>query len=192
MKKQGSMILSSLVLAAAVVFAVTALATVAEAQSFDCTKATARVEKMICEDDVLARLDTEMNDIYKQAMAKVSVRMKTTLRNEQRSWIRSRNACPDRDCVMEYYNKRIDRLKMAIAESAPSGPITFRCSGNMEFVATFSGPEKATIEIGDTVLRMNRVQSGSGAKYVGGGSTFWTKGSEATLEFRGKVYSCGR
>ena len=37
------------------------------APSFDCAKATTEVEKLICSDDELAKLDVEMNKWYKKA-----------------------------------------------------------------------------------------------------------------------------
>lgn len=36
--------------------------------SFDCAKATTEVEKLICSDDELAKLDVEMNKWYKKAL----------------------------------------------------------------------------------------------------------------------------
>ncbi|MGE0104750.1 MAG: MliC family protein [Blastocatellales bacterium] len=196
LNKQRSVNLTSFVLAAAAIFFSAFFAIETRAQSFDCGRATTKVEKIICEDDVLARLDTEMNSLYQQALAKANARMKTTIRNEQRNWIRGRNACGSdgdaRPCINEFYTNRIDYLKRLIAESAPGGPVTFRCSENAEVVATFTGSNAVRIEIGDTVINMKRSPSGSGAKYVSGSNVFWTKGNEATLELKGKVYNCSR
>lgn len=72
-------------------------------------------------------------------------------------------------------------------------PVFYDCPDRLEIVATMkSGGDWVTVEIGDTVLRLNRVQSGSGVKFADNGekNVFWVKGKEALLEYRGKSYTC--
>lgn len=38
--------------------------------SFDCTQAKSDVEKTICQDDELSKLDNDLNKIYKEALDK--------------------------------------------------------------------------------------------------------------------------
>lgn len=77
--------------------------------------------------------------------------------------------------------------------AASEKPVFYDCPDRMEVVATLkSGGDWVEVEIGDTVLRLNRVQSGSGSKFADRGekNVFWLKGKEALLEYRGKSYTC--
>lgn len=49
---------------------------------------------------------------------------------------------------------------------------------------------KATLVRGKTTVVLARVLSGSGARYQGGGVTFWNKGREAMLTWHGANLSC--
>lgn len=84
----------------------------AGAASFDCTKAGTRVERMICADISLSRLDDAMSQTYGQmrvaqsADAGASAWLKTT----QREWLKQRNACDAPACVRAAYLSRIDEV----------------------------------------------------------------------------------
>ena len=74
-------------------------------------------------------------------------------------------------------------------------PVFYDCPDRMEVVATMrSGGERVEVEIGDTVLRLNKVQAGSGSRYADKGekNVFWLKGNEALFEYRGKSYTCSQ
>jgi uncharacterized protein YecT (DUF1311 family) len=58
--------------------------------SFDCTKATTAVEKAICANPDLGRLDQEIADGYKQLLAKVDNPVKKYVQVAQRAWLKSR------------------------------------------------------------------------------------------------------
>lgn len=60
----------------------------AGAASFDCAKATARIEKMICGDAELSRLDGETADAYAQALQAWDGRIAGYVRSSQRMWVR--------------------------------------------------------------------------------------------------------
>jgi tetratricopeptide (TPR) repeat protein len=59
--------------------------------SFDCGSASRAVEKAICSDPDLARLDREIDTAYKAAMAARNGKAGTQLREEQRDFIAARN-----------------------------------------------------------------------------------------------------
>ncbi len=59
--------------------------------SFDCAAATLSVEKAICSDAVLARLDRDIDGAYQTALGRLPAKRAETLRREQRTFLASRN-----------------------------------------------------------------------------------------------------
>jgi uncharacterized protein len=91
-------------LAIALLFA----ATKCFAASFDCSRARTQVEKLICADPLLGRLDDTLALNYR-AMLTVDVgQSKQSLRAEQLGWLSRRNQCKDSHCLVEAYRVRID------------------------------------------------------------------------------------
>lgn len=78
------------------------------AASFDCTQASTRVEKLICADAELSRLDAKLGEAY--ARARRSTDDAATLQAAQRAWLAQRNRCDDSDCLAERYRQRIAAL----------------------------------------------------------------------------------
>jgi uncharacterized protein len=81
----------------------------ANAASFDCSKATAPVEKLVCSDQELSADDEVIASLYKAGIAKTH--STPTLVQSQRQWIARRNACAAnpttmRSCVMDLYLER--------------------------------------------------------------------------------------
>ena len=87
---------------------VLSLATASQAASFDCAKATSKVEKMICADAELSKLDEEMVKIYHQAQK--DLHNADWFSNQQRLWLKHRNICSDRDCLKNNYYWRLDNI----------------------------------------------------------------------------------
>src|SRR5690349_16899945 len=63
--------------------------------SFDCSKATQKIEKLVCGDDQLASLDRTLADDFGKAMGQITADDQKDLRMTQAAWIKSRNACGD-------------------------------------------------------------------------------------------------
>lgn len=89
-------------------------------------------------------------------------------------------------------NKHLAALLLALALASPAsagggGGLTTRyiCAGNVRIQATYSGPHVRLV-VGRQVLEMTQALSGSGARYVGGGYTWWINGRVAEL-YRGEV-----
>ncbi|HIE0192105.1 TPA: lysozyme inhibitor LprI family protein [Serratia marcescens] len=81
------------------------------AASFDCNKAVSNVEKMICSDHKLSRLDDYLSQNYKIAMGPdMPEGSKSKIRKSQIDWFDKRNACADTQCIAEMYSKQIDYL----------------------------------------------------------------------------------
>lgn len=83
-------------------------AQVSYAASFDCSKASAKVEKMICADPKLSMLDEEMGKVYAEALRKAPD--SAVLKSEQRAWLKERNGCADTQCLELKYSGRIAEL----------------------------------------------------------------------------------
>lgn len=83
----------------------------AVAQSFDCARASTRVERLICGDDRLKGLDTGLAGNYLWALDEVAD--PDALVRSQRAWLRERDACRDAACVAEAYDGRTAALEAA-------------------------------------------------------------------------------
>lgn len=85
--------------------------------SFDCTKATTEVEKLICSDDELAKLDVEMNKSYHAFMKTLDEEYyRNKLKKKQREWLKDISKAPcfsstDKvDCLKNIYAFRVRQL----------------------------------------------------------------------------------
>ena len=81
---------------------------VGQAASFDCAKASSSVEKAICSNSELSRLDDEMGEIYTEVLKVVADRPGVMI--GQRDWLKTRNQCDDDVCIKRMYKVRLDRL----------------------------------------------------------------------------------
>ena len=79
--------------------------------SFDCAKASTRVEKLICSDSELASLDIELANVYANTRNSLDTGGKKALLNEQRKWIDEYNQCADKFCVQQQMQERIRALQ---------------------------------------------------------------------------------
>jgi uncharacterized protein YecT (DUF1311 family) len=84
--------------------------------SYDCSKAKEEHEQVICYDPELAKLDIQLDAIYKKQLAKASPGQKGKLIKEQRQWITARNKkCTSPNwwigCLEEQYTARISELE---------------------------------------------------------------------------------
>lgn len=81
------------------------LAVNVQAASFDCDKASTKVEKMICSSAELAKLDDELNRVYEEALKKTTD--PAGFKEQQRKWLKERNQCIDTSCLREKYQQRL-------------------------------------------------------------------------------------
>lgn len=91
--------------------------TPASAASFDCAKASTRIEKMICQDDGLSRLDDQMADNYKAQLA--AQPNDPSVREAQARWLQERNKCADESCLRIAYVDRLSALILGLKPAAP-------------------------------------------------------------------------
>lgn len=112
------------------------------AASFDCAKAGTKIEKMICASPTLNELDSDLASIYKEAVGKDS-----SIKQDQRDWIKERNQCSNVECLEQSYKERIATLTNFIvrhdrqalskpespAQACASSPLASGCP--LEFLA---------------------------------------------------------
>jgi len=91
------------------------LAAEAQGASFDCEKAGTAVEKLICADAELSKLDEEMTAAYKTALQ--DEKQPDSVRQTQKKWLKERNNCPavDAGCVKRAYETRLHILSSPAA-----------------------------------------------------------------------------
>lgn len=80
--------------------------------SFDCAKATTKIEKMICSDDELIKKDDQLNHFFKAL--KISNHLSSDVVQAQRVWLKSRNQCKKVNCLYDSYNHQLEYLESKI------------------------------------------------------------------------------
>ncbi len=86
----------------------------AQAVSFDCNKASSKIEHMICSSKALSKLEDNLAIVYKKLLNNTTDDIKKQfLVSEQRNWIAYvRDACRDDDCLSEVYRIRTQYFQM--------------------------------------------------------------------------------
>lgn len=81
--------------------------------SFDCAKASSGVEKMICAEEDLAKLDVELSKVYSSRFNQAPDEAKKSMRGSQLEWLKTRrNICMDVACLKKEYNARIEEISI--------------------------------------------------------------------------------
>ena len=86
------------------------LALPVQAAGFDCTKARTKIEKLICGDAELSKLDEELNAAYKTVIQ--DDKQADSMKQVQKQWVKKRNGCSDAACVKHAYEERLKILGM--------------------------------------------------------------------------------
>lgn len=97
-----------------------------DSPSFDCARASTRIETLICGEYEyeLRRLDRDLADVWAEARAAGKGALAT-----QRAWLRSRSQCEDRTCLAARYEARIAQLRGSLGPGivlAPDQSVTFQ------------------------------------------------------------------
>lgn len=81
------------------------------AASFNCAKSTTSVEKAICGNKTISRLDDTLSSNFKQmSAANIGDSTRKNLKASQKSWLRQRNECKTDRCIETLYRSRIDEI----------------------------------------------------------------------------------
>ena len=76
--------------------------------SFDCKKASTKIEKAICDNDRLSKLDYSLSILYKKAREN-----NVDVKSDQRKWLGKSNKCLGKEivsCLERLYLQRIKKL----------------------------------------------------------------------------------
>jgi uncharacterized protein len=140
-----------------------AVAPLARAASFDCAKAKAPVEKMICSDAALSDLDGRLASAYRRALGLAS--NPEPLKAEQRSWLTTeRKKCADVACLRQTYQQRLT----AIEAAAPPGKEVSYSFTRAPFINPKLINDLSTelSDRGDQVLAINLTDSETSNRYA--------------------------
>jgi uncharacterized protein YecT (DUF1311 family) len=90
-------------------------ASVGQAASFDCNKATTETEIAICADPELSALDELMGQAYRLAKTSADWMTPQELRNSQKAWLQQRNRCSENfDCLRSSYVQRLEEVSSGV------------------------------------------------------------------------------
>jgi len=95
--------------------------TLAQAASFDCTKAATEIEKIICSDSELSKLDESLNVAYLRALKRTDI-LNQVIKSQRQWLIHERNECHDAACIKSAYKTRIKELDLLSSD----GMVVFR------------------------------------------------------------------
>lgn len=150
--------------------------------SFDCAGATAPVEKLICRDAQLARMDRELNRLYRLALTdERSVPRPEKVDSEQQIWTLKRNQCfteaDPKACTVARYAERAHQLRQGSAivrtkdpDRLTEGPVAIRCAGlNALIAATYFNADPGVVYLrwANTAITLNQEPAGTGLRYSG-------------------------
>ena len=165
--------------------------------AFKCKNLNSSIEEMVCKDAKLAELDQKLQAIYDKALKKIPKDEIKTQKAIQRGWIKGRNDCwkadDKRQCVEFNYESRMTELQIMAGDVIVPNPVVFDCGKDQRISAYFY----QDTQIPAAVLNLVPEQvlafispSGSGAKYEGQNVSFWNKGDEAMVKWKGKDLTC--
>ena len=155
-----------------------ALSAQAADPSFDCDKAHAQIEHLICGSASLSALDREETRLYRQILAEHPA-ARARLLARQREFLRYRNECSTSSlgretCVHDYYLQDIVELRrtwpVARDEGALSSvPVRYHCDGGFPdaWVTRFDlDPPEIYVAV-HTTIDEAMILIGEGGRYVG-------------------------
>lgn len=179
--------------------AASAIANGQTSPSFDCSKASGEVEKLVCADEELAAIDRKMADVYAKAIEAFPSDEATKQRVMQRGWIGGRDECWKSDdvkaCAMLEYRTRIVQLQIQSGQLMVPAAVGYACEGGEDkpFFATFyneTDPPSAVLTYGDDQVIAFSAPAASGAKYTASRMEFWEHGGEAKVDWYGIALVC--
>lgn len=174
------------------------------ATSFDCARASAAIEKLICRTPQLKQMDIELTRLYRLALTDDhSVPRPDKVEIEQRFWVDARNRCSaeaePKACTIRSYAERAHQLRQGsvIARTKdPSrltdGPVVFRCAGlNALIAVTYFNVEPRVVYLkwANTSATLIQVPNDSATQFNGkdyrGSYSFLQNGSDALFQIPG-------
>ncbi len=110
--------------------------------SFDCRADLSAIERAICGDSGLSARDRMLSETYYRLADTLPQPERFALRDQQRDWMRRRNACDNLACLANAYDQRIGQLRVLsggqqVATLAPQRTVgppvspSFACGGKL-------------------------------------------------------------
>jgi uncharacterized protein len=168
--------------------------------SFECGKATAAVEKLVCGDASLSTLDRNLAATYTKFLSgDLAESDRAAEQTAQRSWIAARNACEQtqdvRACVESSYQRRLVEVRIKSGALLAPTPVGYRCTGQagQPFTAAFysqTEPPSVVLTWGNRQIVAFSAPSGSGSRYTAPGVEFWEHQGEASVKWAGSSFTC--
>lgn len=154
--------------------------------SFDCASASAPVEKLICRDAQLARMDRELDRLYRLALTdEHSVPPPGKASTDQQIWTLTRNQCfieaDPKACTVSRYAERAHQLRQGSAivrtkdpDRLTEGPLAIRCAGlNALIAATWFNADPGVVYLrwANSSITLSQELAGTGRRYSGKDNT---------------------
>lgn len=93
------------------------LSSLSQAASFDCSKASTFAETQICKSGHLQLLDEQIHSAYTKALT--ATQDKSSIRSEQRIWLKTRDQCTAVDCIADAMEARLSVLHASTLRQEP-------------------------------------------------------------------------
>lgn len=160
----------------------------AQAAKNECHRASSRVEKLICSDDEIVSLESQLKAAYESALQSGD---SIAIKEEQLSWVKAeRNICKDVSCLKSAYTKRLNDLGWAAEVSgkySQQNPlISLMPSGE---TVQYSGDVKQkAVELTGSVEEF-RDSVGGGYRLFTGDKRYTIRYVDAISEEQGEVLS---
>ena len=155
----------------------------ARAASFDCGKASTTVEKLVCADAELSKLDERVAEAYKKALT-----ADPGWKTRQHKWLSNvRNRCTDAACLKQTYAGRLSYLEDAAAPKAGGDPASLSFDKPpyinpriIEALTTWVSDH------GDQIIAINLADSQKSNRFFGDTLTKKGTGKNPYVHFQGK------
>jgi len=129
---------------------------VANAQSFNCRKASNEAERAICRSRGIAKMDRRSAALFHKIISQLAGDVADRMRDNQRAWLVARDACgADRGCLTRAYQTRIAAFSDLLAGRVPKGGLRIEqptttavsCSGELASARSAASAVKVGFDI---------------------------------------------
>ncbi|MCB0353891.1 MAG: DUF1311 domain-containing protein [Bdellovibrionales bacterium] len=171
--------------------------------SFNCGSVQpGSTEELVCQNSELSTLDSQLDEVYRAALAIDEQSPQPSLKTLQRGWIKGRNDCWKADdqklCIQESYQSRIAELQALYRLVQPDSLVSYQCSENQadEIVISFfpTHPNTAILERGDRSYLLFQQKDSDKKLFQGQNEQLTVEGNDvtATLEYQGPLLHCSK
>ncbi|MGR5128680.1 META domain-containing protein [Photobacterium swingsii] len=167
--------------------------------SFECANASGEVEHLICNDQSLAKLDLQMNALYKTVLSSLSIDKQANFKASQRGWIKGRNDCWKSadvyQCTKNSYALQTETLAEKGGLLVNDTPTYYQCTGGVHPAVAvrfyqLNDQSKAILNYGTNSELLDATVSASGSKYINDNVRFWSHKQEATAKVGQDTLNC--